>query len=216
MSSKDFYLSADWPGYLQRELEAFLPGAIALYSNGAEGDVAPQGGEGPSAYARAESYGRKIAIKALDLIPKIKTAPDARLAFSMTIAQLPPRKIPPGLAEAAGPEYGLTSDNLEELLEAMNPTNTFVPSLRVGDFVAVGIPGEMISQLGLGIKATLREAGAPHPVIIGLANEWISYILSPEEYHKGGYEPGVSFYGETLGPFMVEQAISAGKKVLEP
>ena len=216
MNEKDFYLSADWPGYLQRELEAFLPGTIALYSNGAEGDVAPRGGEGPSSYAKAEDYGRKIAIKALELIPKIKTAPDARLDFSMTIAQLPLRTIPPGLADAAGPEYGLTPENLKDLLEGMSPTDTFVPSMRVGDFVAVGIPGEMISQLGLQIKDTLRKAGAPHPVIIGLANEWISYILSPEEYHKGGYEPGVSFYGETLGPFMVEKGIAAGKKMLKP
>ena len=216
MSEKDFYLSADWPGYLQRELEAFLPGTIALYANGAEGDVAPKGGEGPSSYARAEDYGRKIAIQALELIPKIKTAPDARLDFSMTMAQLPPRAIPPGLADAAGPEYGLTPENLKALLEGMSPTDTFVPSLRVGDFVAVGIPGEMISQLGLQIKDTLRQAGAPHPVIIGLANEWISYMLSPEEFHKGGYEPGVSFYGETLGPFMVEQGIASGKKMLKP
>ena len=189
---------------------------MALYSNGAEGDVATRGAEGPSSYARAEDYGRKIAIKALELIPRIKTTPDARLDFSMAIAQLPPRTIPPGLADAAGPEYGLTPENLKDLLESMSPTNTFVASLRVGDFVAVGIPGEMISQLGLQIKDTLRKAGAPRPVIIGLANEWISYMLSPEEYHKGGYEPGVSFYGETLGPFMVEQAIASGKKLLKP
>ena len=38
----------------------------------------------------------------------------------------------------------------------------------------------------------------------GLADEWVSYILSAEEYGKGGYEASMSFYGETLGKALVE------------
>lgn len=216
MNEKDFYLSADWPGYTQREVEGFLgEGAVALYSNGAEGDTAPNQADGPSSYARAEDYGRKIAIHALQLISTIKTEPNTKLNFSMDVVKLPPKMIPPGLADAAGPEYGLTPENLKDLLEFMQPSESYVPALRIGDLVAVGIPGEMIAKLGLEIKDTLRKAGAPRPIIIGLANEWISYILSPEEFHQGGYEPGVSFYGETLGPVLVKDGIDAGKKMLK-
>jgi hypothetical protein len=68
--------------------------------------------------------------------------------------------------------------------------------------------------LGVEIKKALQDSGAKHPMIVGLGNEWISYILPPDEYHKGGYEPGVSFYGETLGPVVVAQAIDAGKAIL--
>jgi neutral ceramidase len=57
----------------------------------------------------------------------------------------------------------------------------------------------MIAELGLDIKSKLKEAGIPYPVIGGLANEWISYFLTEAEYHQGGYESSVSFYGPTLG-----------------
>jgi len=46
-------------------------------------------------------------------------------------------------------------------------------------------------------------------VIGGLADAWISYMLPPEEYRKGGYESSVSFYGETLGETMVNGAIES-------
>ena len=38
---------------------------------------------------------------------------------------------------------------------------------------------------------------------------WISYMLAPDEYRKGGYEASVSFYGETLGPEIVRATIRA-------
>jgi hypothetical protein len=47
----------------------------------------------------------------------------------------------------------------------------------------------------------------PSPVIGGLADEWVSYILSAEEYKKGGYEASMSFYGETLGQVIVEGVV---------
>ena len=51
----------------------------------------------------------------------------------------------------------------------------------LGELVIVGIPGEMVASLGLKVKAeTVRINGAAHPVIGGLANEWISYILSAD------------------------------------
>ena len=86
--------------------------------------------------------------------------------------------------------------------------------LRLGELVAVSIPGELFSKLGLEIKDGVRSAGAKHPIIVGLGNEWISYMMPPEEFDQGGYEPGVSFYGETLGPEIVKQAIAAGVEIL--
>jgi hypothetical protein len=208
-------LTADWPGYLQREIEGFVPGATCLYSNGAEGDVSTAGAQGPSEFARMEDYGRKLAVKVLALLPEIKTMPEPVFDFSMTTLNLPEHVVPAALKDAAGPEYGLTPENLPALLEAVSPKSSYIGVLRLGDLLAVSIPGEMASSLGLEIKAALRDAGAKNPVIAGLGNEWISYMLPPDEYHKGGYEPGVSFYGEGLGPSVVKQAIDAGTAMMK-
>lgn len=215
MSEKVMHVSAGWPGYLQREIETFLPGVVCMYTNGAEGDISPQGGEGPSEFARAEDYGRKLAVKVLDLAPSIETREDVTLEYSMTTLSLPERVAPPALLDAAGPEYGLTPENITALVEALSPETSYLGVLKIDELLAVSIPGEMTSSLGVQIKDALRQAGAAHPVIVGLGNEWISYILPPEEYHQGGYEPGVSFYGEQLGPVIVAQAIDAGKAALQ-
>lgn len=207
-------VTADWPGYLQREIEGFMPGTTCLYSNGAEGDISTAGAQGPSEFARMEDYGRKLAVHVLDLVKDIETSGNPVFDFSMTTLDLPPHEIPVALKDAAGPEYGLTPYNLMPLLDAVSPKSSYLGVLRVGELVAVSIPGEMASSLGVQIKSALHEAGAQHPIIAGLGNEWISYMLPPDEYHKGGYEPGVSFYGETLGPTVVAQAIDAGKTLL--
>lgn len=214
MSERVMQVSAGWPGYLQREVEGFVPGAICMYTNGAEGDISPAGGEGPSEFARAEDYGRKLAVRVLAELPKIETSENAVLDYSMTTLKLPDRVAPPALLDSAGPEYGLTPENITTLVETMSPTTSYLGVVRIGDMVAVGIPGEMTSSLGVQIKQALAGAGARHPIILGLANEWISYILPPEEYTQGGYEPGVSFYGDQLGPTVVAQAIEAGKAIL--
>ena len=213
-NAETMVVTADWPGYLQREIEAFMPTATCLYTNGAEGDISTAGAEGPSEFARMEDYGRDVAVKVLELAKGIETRPDVVFDYSMTTLNLPEHEVPAALKDAAGPEYGLTPENLPALLDAVSPKSSYLGILRVGDLVAVGIPGEMASSLGVQIKQSLVESGAKHPIIAGLANEWISYMLPSDEYHKGGYEPGVSFYGETLGPVVVSQAIDAGKALI--
>jgi neutral ceramidase len=215
MNAEVMHISAGWPGYLQREVEAWVgQDVICMYTNGAQGDIAPAGAHGPSPFARAEDLGRKLAIKAVDLAKTVETSPNAELGFSMTILDLPERQAPPALLDSAGPEYGLTPENIKTLVNALAPETSYLGVLRVGDLVAVGIPGELTSSLGIEVKTALADAGAANPIIVGLANEWISYMLPPEEFHRGGYEPGVSFYGERLGPVVVAQAIEAGKEVL--
>jgi len=50
-------------------------------------------------------------------------------------------------------------------------------------------------------------------VIIGLANEYIGYILTKDEYNQGGYEAAVSFYGETIGDEIEKGIYEAAAKL---
>lgn len=216
MNEKTMVVSAGWPGYLQREIEGMLgDGVVCMYSNGAQGDLRPNGVMGPSEFAKAETYGRKLAVRALKIVPVIKTESEVELRFAMHTLELPDRTPPKALLDAAGPEYGLNAENIKYLIEALVPESSYISTLRLGDFTAVSVPGEMTTILGLEVKSTLKQSGAKHPIIVGLGNEWISYILNPEEYYQGGYEPGVSFYGDQLGPVIVKQMIAAGRKILK-
>jgi neutral ceramidase len=138
-----------------------------------------------------------------------KTAANVPFVFHEHTIALPERTWHPDFMKTGGAEYGLSEKLMKEMLPILFPSQAQSMTLRLGDLLIVGIPGEMAASLGMKIKTEAgRLTGARNPVIGGLADAWISYMLPPEEYRKGGYESSVSFYGETLGETMVKGAIA--------
>ncbi|MGE3316927.1 MAG: neutral/alkaline non-lysosomal ceramidase N-terminal domain-containing protein, partial [Planctomycetaceae bacterium] len=150
-----------------------------------------------------------VAIKQRE---KTTTARDVPFAYHLQEIVLPERKWHPNFKETGGSEYGLTEDLLADMLPRMFPAGTTSGTLRVGDLVVIGISGELGVQLGLKIKDEAKKiTGAKNPVIGGLADEWLSYILTLEQYNLGQYEASVSFYGPTLGDTIVNGALEGVK-----
>ncbi len=218
MSENDMWVSGGWPGYLQRELQQCIgDGVIAMYYNGAEGDQSAIGSPGvKSHYEKAEIYGRAIAIKAMNVYHKIKPQKVVEFDYAFQEVTLPERKVHPLFMKTGGKEYNLTPEALHAVLNVMSPEATSIGAVRIGDMVMVGAPGELAAGLGLQIKSELKAKGIKYPVIGGLANEWISYILSAEQYNNGaGYESSVSFFGEILGEVIVNSMIDTAKPLAE-
>lgn len=209
MSEKDMWVSGGWPGYLQRELQQWIDdGVTVMYYNGAEGDQSPIGQSVVSHYEKAEIYGRAIAIKAFDVYKNIKTKSDVVFNYGLNMVELPKRRVHPSFMETGGAEYNLTPEALVAVLNVMSPASTSIGAVRIGDLVIIGAPGELTAELGLEVKNKLIENGIKYPTIGGLANEWISYILSADQYNNGaGYESSVSFYGDKLGAVIVKSML---------
>ena len=211
--------SAGWPGHLQRTLESLIgEGVTAMYYNGAEGDQSPIGrpDAGPSHWERAERYGRDLGIVAWKQWRETSTNPTSAFAYHQHTIALPERSWHPDFMKTGGAEYGLSEEGLKQMLPRMFPAEVDSVSLRLGDLLIVGIPGEMAASLGQQIKSqSRRRTGAQYPAIGGLADVWVSYILPAKEYRRGGYESSVSFYGETLGETVVSGAIAGVEKLGE-
>jgi len=216
MDEHDMWVSGGWPGYLQRELEAWIgQDVVAMYYNGAEGDQSVIASGAGSHYEKAEVYGRKIAIEVLDIYQDIQPLKNVELGYNYQVIQLPERKTHPDFMETGGREYGLDEQKIQVLLEQVFPEQTSIGAYKLGELLIVGAPGEMIAELGLEIKDKLKEHGIKYPVIGGLANQWISYILSEEEYNKSGYEASVSFYGKELGNVIVKAMLDTAKPLVK-
>lgn len=211
MTDKQMMFSAGWPGALQQTMESVIgQGVTVMYYNGAQGDQAPRTrpNSGPSRWEQASRYGLDLGLLAAGQWQNIETSEDVEFDFHLQSIDLPPSSWHPDFMSTGGKEYGLSEKLLLDLLPRMQPERSGSGALRLGDLLIIGIPGEMATGLGMQVKAEAAEiSGAAHPVIGGLANEWISYILSPEAYRSGKYEASVSFYGETLGPTIVEGAL---------
>jgi neutral ceramidase len=219
MGSEAMLFSGDWPGHLQRTLEAAIgQGVTAMYFNGAEGDQSPiaRPDSGSSAWEKAERYGRELGLLAAKDWARIATKPDVAFKYHLQTIALPERRWHPDFMATGGKEYGLSEEILREMLPRVSPAETTSAALRLGDLLIIGIPGELAAGLGIQLKAEAKAlTGAQHPVIGGLANEWISYMLSPEAYREGGYESSVSFYGETLGKTICDGALAGVKNLKE-
>ena len=216
MDASDMLFSGDWPGHLQRSMEALIGhGVTVLYYNGAEGDQSPTPPrEAASNWERAERYGREMGITAWHAWETIQPRPSAVFRYATESIPLPPRQAHPDFMKTGGAEYGLNEASMAQFLARLVPAETHSTGLRLGDLVILGVPGEMAAQLGLAAKGQARATtGAGAVTIGGLADEWISYALPPEEYRLGGYEASMSFYGPTLGQTLADGCVRVAAKL---
>jgi hypothetical protein len=181
IGEKSFLVSADWPGAFQRALES-RTGGTTLFTNGAEGDVAPRAPGGRDAFEKAEALGEALAARAANLVGGIaKSTGQVRMSYVERGVDLPSPTLP------AAPKTSVVG-----LLE-INGTRMFC------------VPGEPAVELGLELKRRF-----PGSWILGLANDHLGYFLTEAEYAKGGYERLVSFYGPSMGPWLVDQLARLG------
>ena len=203
LGADNFEISGEWPGALQRTLESKFPGAVAFYTNGAEGDQSPAGAEGANDFVRVEDFGSRLADRVAELSKSIQTRAELAISFHHVDGELGE----PLFSENAkkGPYAFMEPMALEAL-----PRFAEVQALRIGDVALAGLPGEPICEVGLATEAALREAGVAEPITVGLANDYIGYILNAKEYAHGGYEVDQrSFYGPTLGERIAQFAREA-------
>ncbi|MCS7187181.1 MAG: neutral/alkaline non-lysosomal ceramidase N-terminal domain-containing protein [Armatimonadota bacterium] len=210
LSARCMEISGDWCGWLEREMEKALgDNAVVLFLNGAQGDQSPKPPSGETEFERVEQMGKAMIDHALHLHRQVKFKTDVKLEAKIIRANLPKKVAHPQFEEIAGREYGVPKEMLTPMLHQLFPDYALVMAVRIGDVVFIGIPGEPIAQIGLNIKAAAREKGIAMPIVVGLANDYIGYILTADEYRQGGYEATVSFYGEALGKVIEEIALSA-------
>lgn len=92
---------------------------------------------------------------------------------------------------------------------------TVVSALRLGEYVLGTLPGEptvMIADL-------VREQSpvAPdHTIVVGYAQGHTGYLLRPEDWLRGGYEPSVGFWGPLEGEYIAEQLAALFPLVMSP
>jgi neutral ceramidase len=91
------------------------------------------------------------------------------------------------------------------------PTMMTLQAVQIGDLLLAAIPVELTSEMGRRIRENLLERarqaglGVNRAAIVCLANQYMSYVTTPEEYSMQQYEGGSNLYGEQTGPFIGQQ-----------
>jgi neutral ceramidase len=176
----------DWPGAWagQRRRRMFF--------NGAMGDLSPVA-ESPREMAAMLD----AAIESVEPL----TVRDPQLSIARA-SLLPgaPRPHPNFAARNSLPE-----PLAEMLVQRFAPPRGEVTAVRLGNVALVGVPCELASMPGLRIMDAARRQGIEVPLVVSFANDWMGYVVTPEQYGAGEYEATLSFYG----PGMAERVVSA-------
>jgi hypothetical protein len=193
--------SADFVGYARNALRAALgPETVAVYCNGAQGDVSPRPPEvaGEDMWRRAEAMGEALAAQVLEVWSATDTADSLRIEIARHPYDL---------------EVKPTSNGVQ-LPFATRPSEI---SLLVLDDVhaLVAVPGELSAIYDADVERFGRWLGFERVTILGLTNDAHGYIITPESFRHRTYESTVSFGGELYGE-KVESIIFALLHELEP
>ena len=200
-------ISADFPGPARRVVEE-RTGSLAVFVNGAAGDINPRGGHG--SFDAVESLGAELGEAVAEAVDRAGELAGGGAAWSRARLDLPLIAPSPameaevrnsmdeleGAVRLAGsdpwerrvPEARL--DWAREWLEAAGRagpagTQAFeIHGLRIGPLVLLGLEGEVFVRYQLDLE---REWAAPL-IVCGFANGCIGYVPTADEYARGGYE----------------------------
>jgi len=185
-------ISADYPAYTTKVVEQ-MEGGICLFTLGLAGNTVPiQRGVKPR-----EQIGKALGGEALRRLQFITTAGDVTLKALKKEIRFPIKT-------------NSSSDKPGDVDET-NYITTEIQVLRLGDIYILGLPGEILVEVGLEIK---RKAGLEKLFVISLSNDSIGYVCHSQAYEEGGYEPGSGTnLAKGAGEIMIKEALDLLKQI---
>ena len=179
-------ISADYPAYTTGVVEQ-IEGGICLFALGLAGNTVPiQRGVIPR-----QQIGKALGGEALRRLQFVSTAGDVTLNALKKEIRFPVKT-------------ASSSDEAKEADET-NYITTEIQVLRLGDIYILGLPGEILVEVGLDIK---RRAGVEKLFVVSVSNDAIGYVCHSRAYEEGGYEPvsGTNL-AKGAGEIMIKQAL---------
>jgi hypothetical protein len=199
----------DYVGALRDTVEADL-GGVALYINGAQGDLSPRAPDVPGgdAYDRADALGAAIAAEALAALATAEPVPPGLKVVSSPITFDVENAfflLALAIGETVGIDITLYYDFAQVGGDEYRVTS-LMTAFALGDSTrevrAITTPGEALSSLGIALRNAL---GTPQTFVLGTTSDSLGYQIPLDEWRSSGPDN----YEETIS---LEQA--AGAKVL--
>ena len=129
-----------------------------------------------------------------------------------------------GSEEERGPLYDVTGVPFEDRRSPVDrgpqghkdggplgdvPNKVPLMAVRVGSRLIASVPGEGTKEMGARIRARIGSAvagsGIQRVTIAGLANEFVLYFTTPEEYDAQHYEGGNTHFGVWSGTMIAQE-----------
>lgn len=190
--------SSDINGAIEMQMENYfmsiqpqLGRPAFVFLNGAEGDV---GGYGERSVENLNQQAENFLISAkrsFEASSPRKLASDFSVKKKKIFVGFP--GVPMKKCQAAlfnGLPFGFRL-NIFPLL----PAQSYISQATVGDLLIMTWPGEPSTQLGYDLQAEAAKKGYARSLVVGLANDYMTYFTTKSEYQEAAYDSCSSYYG---------------------
>lgn len=244
LGGDNLLLSCEYPGVACETVENVV-GGVALFTQGACGDVTMKRSGPPfdevtrighvvagTIIATSEQItpGDETALRAhwepVTVAPRALPTPEAAEA-AIAVAEAAHK----AAVDAGKPEYIVKELSREisaskttasvakaaaerpDSLQAATQASVHV--MQIGPMVAVGIPGEIFVEYGLELKRRVAQDVNRPMILVGYANDYIGYIITPRADATGGYEKAISRVAPTAGRTLTEAAMAIVRLIVD-
>ncbi|MCM8812098.1 MAG: neutral/alkaline non-lysosomal ceramidase N-terminal domain-containing protein [Candidatus Omnitrophica bacterium] len=192
LGSQDMRFSGDFPGEVSRLLETAYPDSVCLFVNGAAGDLRPSGQLASDPEEKIRNFSQGIAEQAGAIVSRLKLSPKGDVVTWGWRMNLP------------SPQVRLGPVPVPSLIgRMMRPTSAYLNLIALDRLIFVPLSAELTTGLGQGLRHRLVSQGV-EPLLLGYANGYLGYAVTPQEFRDGSYESWMTWYGPSFGELMVD------------
>ena len=226
--------SADFPGFLRRNIEQKKENVRCVFLNGAEGQMVAADWWHDSIprvpYQKAIWIAERMAEMILEHYDDAQPVPTGAVSVGQTVLQCRTKRDPSRIPEAErliamheagrdddiGPDWIATPLVAEAYilrrLEAARQDEVpiMVSAVTLGDVALLGIGGEPFCELGQMIR---RDSPYPVTMVCCQTNGCEGYYPTSEAYDQGGYEPRNTRFVKGVGETISEAAAELLKRL---
>jgi neutral ceramidase len=118
-------------------------------------------------------------------------------------------------ASVLGPALNLDFGGADDSHPVCSTTRSTISAIRIGDHVIGTLPGE-VSVLLADLARSNSPVDETHTIVVGYAQGHVGYMLRPEDWVLGGYEPSVTFWGPLEAEYLEEQLVKLWPLAMTP
>lgn len=113
---------------------------------------------------------------------------------------------PPAMDSCLDVDYGWIPDTVR------------LTAFRLGTLAGVTLPGEPHTPLAMQLIQRVKDRVRPiwNVMVFGYAHDYVGYLMLPDDYANGGYEPGMAFFGPRQGEYLRDAAASLAARLSNP
>lgn len=236
VGSSNLQLSGEYPGAASRAVENLL-GGVGLFTQGAAGDITVHRSGDPfeeiervgrtvaaeviksAGFIRAgEESQLAVATRTLELpsreIPSVEQATQAAAEATQRVKAAEERQASAVVVKGLRKQLQIHSINLlvarRVAAGEMEFPRTYlaeVQVMRIGDLILASVPGEIFVEYALELRSRVAQDTGLSCCLVGYANGYIGYIVTPRAQRTGGYEASVARVRPGAGRAMIEAAM---------